>query len=210
MSQAQPIFQKSIKLTTPLFCPKCSSKNVGKNGKNSSGSQSYICKQCKKIFTPVVKEEVERVVNPKLEYLKDIWDCRCLGIDGGVGKSSYKLNFTHLFQPRLRKTAKAYLKVCLSSITFASVQEKLYSLRRLSSFLTSDYPRIEPEDIDRKVITDFTIHLASLKLASSTRYKILSDTRLFFDAAYQNKWLNVSRYLVRPEDFPKQEKSVPR
>lgn len=208
MSQTNAIPQNQVK---PLICcPRCGSDQYRKNGRNEgSGTQSYRCKECSKTFTPV-EEKPELVVNPKVEYSKDIWDCRRLGIDGGVGKSSHKLNFTYLSQPWLRETAKKYLKMCLSSITFASTQEKLYSLRCLSRFLSKDYPEIRPSEINRTVITEFTIHLAGSNLAPSTRHKILTDSKLYFDACYQNEWLDVSRYLVRQEDFPKIPKSIPR
>nr|WP_223278196.1 phage integrase SAM-like domain-containing protein [Nostoc sp. 'Peltigera membranacea cyanobiont' 232] len=158
----------------------------------------------------LIQESKEVSVNPKHEYSKDIWDCRALGVDGGVGKSSYKLNFAPIKQDWLKETAKTYLKVCLSSITFASVQEKLSSIRKLSKFFSENYPNIIPEKINRDVITEYTIYLASQKLASSTRYKCISDAKLFFDSAYQYQWLDVRRYLVRPEDFPKIEKRLPR
>lgn len=210
MEQTEPIAlfpQTQIKQL--VACIHCGSDQCRKNGKNDSGSQSYRCRICGRGFTPV-EVKPEPIVNPQAEYQKDVWDCRCLGIDGGVGKSSYKLNFTPLTQSWLKQTAKQYIKMCLSSITFASTQEKVYSLRHLSRFLDQNYPNILPVEISRAVITEFTIRLASLNLAPQTRYKILCDTKLFFDAAYQFEWLNVSRYLVRQEDFPKRPKHLPR
>ncbi|MFN6558613.1 MAG: tyrosine-type recombinase/integrase [Nostoc sp. ChiSLP01] len=214
MTQNQPAVQKQNKVCQFINCPKCKSTSFRKNGKNSSGTQIYICKQCNKTFTPealaLIQESNEVNINPKHEYSKDIWDCRALGVEGGVGKSSYKLSFVPIKQDWLKETAKTYLKVCLSSITFASVQEKLYSIRKLSKFLSENYPDITPEKINRDIITEYTIDLASQKLASSTRYKCISDAKLFFDSAYQYQWLDVRRYLVRPEDFPKIEKRLPR
>ncbi len=193
-----------------IVCPKCGSNEYRKNGRNkSSKNQVYYCRQCDRSFT-LEKEKLEIVIDPQAEYLKDIWDCRYLGIEGGVGKSSYKLNFALLVQPWLREAAKRYIKMCLSSIVFASAQEKLYSLRTLSGFLRQDYPEIQPAEINRDVITNFTIYLASRKLAYATRHKILCDTKLFFDASYQLEWLDVSRYLVRQEDLPRVPKALPR
>lgn len=193
-----------------ILCRLCGGNDYIKNGKNkTSGTQVYWCKQCKKSFTPVpIKPRI--VVNPQEEYERDVWDCRRLGIDGGVGKSSHKLNFSELFQPWLKQTAKQYIKMCLSSVTFASAQQKLCALRKLSRFLYKDYPGIQPAEISRKVITELTIYLAGQKLSAATRRGLLCEAGLYFDACYQNEWLDVSRYLVRPEDFPKQEKHVPR
>ncbi|MBD2078321.1 tyrosine-type recombinase/integrase [Leptolyngbya sp. FACHB-17] len=194
-----------------LCCPNCGSDQYRKNGRNKSSNrtQIYLCKQCHRDFTP--SEPVAFfVVDPQSEYVKDVWDCRRLGLQDGVGRSSYKLNFTQLSQPWLKDTAKLFLKVCLSSIEFSSAQEKLYSLRRLSRFLVQAYPDIAPHEINRTIITEFTIHLASARLAPMTRYKVLCDAKLYFDACYQNEWLDVSRYLVRQEDFPKRPKHKPR
>lgn len=214
MEQVEPIailtaLPPQTQIKQPTRCPYCDGVQYRKNGRNDSGSQSYWCKSCSRGFTPVAAK-FEPIVNPQSEYQKDIWDCRCLGIEGGVGKSSYKLNFAPLVQPWLRETAKRYIKVCLSSLAFASAQEKLYSFRRLSRFLAQAYTEIQPAEISRSVITEFAIHLAGLSLAPQTRYKILCDVKLLFDSAYQFEWLNVSRYLVRQEDFPKRPKHLPR
>lgn len=200
----------SVPTSPELYCPNCGSDQHRKNGRNkTSRTQVYACKQCGRSFTRVESKPLF-VVDPQAEYEKDTWDCRRLGLEGGVGKSSYKLNFVEIRQPWLRQTAKQYVKLCLSSITFASAQEKLCSLRRLSRFLARDYPDIAPNEINRTVITEYVIHLAGANLAEATRYKCLTDAKLYFDACYQNEWLDVSRYLVRPEDCPKIPKRKPR
>jgi transposase-like protein len=37
-----------IRKTEVFHCPQCNSTNVVKNGKNSAGSQQYLCKSCRK------------------------------------------------------------------------------------------------------------------------------------------------------------------
>lgn len=34
--------------TVVFYCPKCKSSNVVRNGKNSAGSQQFLCKDCGK------------------------------------------------------------------------------------------------------------------------------------------------------------------
>jgi len=105
MGQAEPSILQ-IQIEQLIFCSQCGSDQYRKDGKNkSSGSQIYQCKQCGQSFTPAYAKP-EYVVNPQAEYAKDVWDCRALGIDGGVGKSSHKLNFTQLSQPWIKQTAK--------------------------------------------------------------------------------------------------------
>ncbi|WP_052055313.1 phage integrase SAM-like domain-containing protein [Myxosarcina sp. GI1] len=183
MNQPQPIHQNKQILINEIICPKCNSKNFRKDGIADSGYQTYYCKSCTRRFTPK-PEELEILVNPKLEYLKDCWDCRALGIQGGVGKSSYKLDFTSISQKWLKDVAKKFTKVCLSTLAFSSVQERLYALRKFSSFLRLEYYGIEAKNLSRSVITDFTIYLKAQGLASATRYKILSDLKVFLEAAY--------------------------
>lgn len=167
--------------------------------------------QTEKLIRYPTGEKPEWSVNPQAEYVKDIWDARALGVEPRIGKSSYKLNFSSLSQPWLRQTAKQYIKLCLSSISFSSTQEKLHNLRALSRFLAKDYPEIQPVAINRTIITEFTIYLAGLKLAPQSRHKILCEARQFFDTCYQNEWLNIPKYLVRQEDFPnKHTKHLPR
>lgn len=90
------------------------------------------------------------------------------------------------------------------------MQEKLYSLKRLSYFLAQYYPVIEPNEIDRNVVIEFRNHICGSGLAPSTQHKLIVEARLYFDACYQNQWLNVSRYLVRQEDVPRVPKPLPR
>jgi hypothetical protein len=91
----------------------------------------------------------------------------------------YKLNFMELRQHWLRRTAKQYLKMCLSTIVCASAQ------------VDQSSPGITPTAISPTVITDSTIHLARLNLAPSTRHKIICNAKLYFDACYQNEVLGV-------------------
>jgi len=37
-----------ISKTEIFYCPQCHSTNVVKNGKNSAGSQQFLCKDCRK------------------------------------------------------------------------------------------------------------------------------------------------------------------
>ena len=197
-------------VTRPFVCPECQGTAFRKNGKNYTGSQIYECKQCLKQLTPFTNiKKPNIVVDPQAEYLKDCWDSRALGMKG-VGDSSYKINFTPITQDWLRETAKKHCKVLLSSRTLSTVQERAYSLRKFSRFLNDNYHGIEPQDIDRSVITDFTLHLASQGLAPATRQNTMSSLRLFLDDTYMNKWLDVRRYLVRSEDFPAIPETAPR
>ena len=210
--------QREYKLLTELekkqiTCHHCGSDSFVKKRKSRSKEkhQIYICKKCSRHFTyNPNKLETTYIVNPEAEYKKNIWDIRNLGIPRSVGQYRYKLNFIGIEQPWLMVPAKKYVKFILGTLSFSSASEKLLAIKQFSKFLISYYPGISSHEIDRSVIIDFLAHLASGKLSVSTRCSRISGLKGFFEMTYQNEWLDVPRYLVRVEDFPKRPKAQPR
>ena len=196
--------------TPQLSCTHCGGPRFVKRRKDHKGDQIYLCKGCGRHFVDSEKKAKQFIVNPETEYLKDIWDIRCLGIEPGVGRYSYSLNFTDISQPWLLEATKLYTKFTLATTSYASAQSKLLAVRQFSLFLAKAYPSIEPPEITRKVILDFLVEVAGSNLAVSTRRKTIGGLRGLLEMAYQNSWLDISRYLVRDEDYPKQPKSTPR
>jgi integrase/ribosomal protein L37AE/L43A len=192
-----------------LFCHHCGSDSYIKRRKDSRGNQIYICKRCKRHFT-YNPNKFKAVVNPQDEYEKDVWDCRNLGIDVGVCRYTYKLNFSDIAQPWLLAALKQYIKYILATLSWTSGSEKLLAVKRFSRFLSTSYPSMTPSEIDRLVIVDFLGYLAGTDLSVQTRCITLGAVRGFLEFCYQNKHLDVRRYLIRHEDFPKRPKSLPR
>ncbi len=108
------------------------------------------------------------------------------------------------------EAAKRYIKLTLSTLSFSSGSEKLLAIKRLSRFLAESYPNISPQELDRSVVIDFLSYLAGTDISTSTRCATIGAIRGFLEMSYQNEWLEISRYLIRDEDFPKRPKSVPR
>lgn len=192
-----------------VSCLRCNSSNCIKAGKHpTAGTQQYRCKDCDRSFTLTTAKLFN--VNPEEEYQKEIWDCRKLGVDPGKGKQAYTLNFKGISQPWLLGPAKVYIKFTLSTQSFSSALNKLGSLRKLSAFLSEQYPSLEPAQLNRAVIIDFLAYLAKKHPKPTTRSHFLSDIRDFLDLCYQNEWLPVIRYLIRKEDYPRRPKALPR
>ncbi|MEH2325886.1 MAG: tyrosine-type recombinase/integrase [Nostoc sp.] len=192
-----------------ITCHHCESDKFVKKRKSDKGYQIYICKSCGRHFT-YNPDKIQFVINPEAEYKKDVWDCRNLGICPGVGRYNYRLTFLNISQPWLMDATKRYIKFTLSTLSFSSGSEKLLAIKRLSRFLAISYPNISPRELDRSVIIDFLAHFASTKLSTSTRCHTIGGIRGFLEMSYQNQWLDVSRYLIRDEDFPKRPKPLPR
>lgn len=194
-----------------IVCYHCGSRNYSKNGLNkSSGTQIYTCKVCGKSFTPVQSAKTEFIVNPQAEYELDVWDIRRLGIKDDIGRTSYKLNFSLISQPWFREAAKIHAKTSLPRLAIGSVQEALYSLRLLSRFFAEHYPGIQPSEITPEVMSTFAAYINAKGLAAATRSKVIGSAKTFFEACYQNEWIDVRRYIVRQEHFPKLPKAAPR
>jgi len=211
--ELHPIHQQQLAISQKqkqkIACHHCNSKIFVKKRKSKQGHQIYICKSCGRHFT-YNPNKTKIVVNPEAEYKKDAWDCRKLGISPGVGNYSYRLTFSNISQSWLMEAAKRYIKFTLSTLSFSSGSEKLLAIKRLSRFLTESYPNISPQELDRSVIIDFLSYLAGTYLSTSTRCMTIGAIRGFLEMSYQNEWLEISRYLIRDEDFPKRPKSVPR
>ncbi|ELS03576.1 site-specific recombinase XerD [Xenococcus sp. PCC 7305] len=206
----KPLTELEKKLIT---CHHCGSDSFVKKRKSRGKKrhQIYICKKCGRHFTYNPEKSAKvHIVNPEAEYKKDIWDIRNLGIPNSIGQYCYKLNFVGIEQPWLMTPAKQYIKFILSTLSFSSASEKLLAIKQFSRFLTLSYPEISSDGIDRSVVISFLAHLASSKLSVSTRCARITGLKGFFEMAYQNEWLGVTRYLVRKEDFPKRPKSQPR
>lgn len=209
----QPKHQKPLTIIQAkkqeINCRHCGSDKFVKRRFDDKGHQVYLCKSCGRHFTHN-PDKTQYVVNPEAEYKKDVWDCRNLGLSPGVGQYNYRLTFSNISQPWLLDTAKRYIKFTLSTLSFSSGSEKLLAIKRLSRFLDKSYPNISPQELDRSVIIDFLAHLAGTDLSTSTRCHTIGGIRGFLEMSYQNEWLEVSRYLIRDEDFPTRPKPLPR
>ncbi len=83
-------------------------------------------------------------------------------------------------------------------------------MTKFSEFLEIYYPSITFQKFTRKVIIDLIDFLNQKKLSSRTKNYYLSTLNTFFETGNINLWFNVPPYLIRPEDYGKPSKSLPR
>lgn len=194
----------------PILCSHCGSDRFVKRRKDYKGDQIYRCKRCGRHFVYNPNRRHESVVDPEGEYKKDVWDCRNLGVSAGVGKYQYKLSFKKIAQSWLLPPAKLFIKLSLSTLSFSTASARLLAIQRFSEFLAQFYPDTTPPEITREVMIDFLVRLSSENLSASSRCATIGSLRTFLEMSYQNQWLDVRRYLVRPEDYPQRPKAQPR
>lgn len=143
------------------------------------------------------------------EFPRDIWELRRLGIEGRK-----RLRFDGIPQPWLRELGKRFarwrLSIGRSPIqTYVDVQ----AVTRLARFL--DTPQMNVTSIaglDRAMLERYLADLATDPRALRSRSRDISSLSAFLDAIRRHEWdpdLPVSATFY-PDDFPKQEKRLPR
>lgn len=147
----------------------------------------------------------------QLEYDKDIWDLRNLGIEGNQSRSDYKMNFTRILQPWLRYAAKKYIKYSLALYSVGTAYNKLHALKQFSSFLNDCTPSILASDINRSVIVEYLSYLSSNGLSVNARRTSVCYLSIFLDLCHQEKWADIKTGgLIYRGDIPRLQKCQPR
>ena len=150
-------------------------------------------------------------LTPELEYEKDIWDVRSLGIEFNQSRADYKLNFTTISQPWLRQAAKQFIKYNLANQSWSENGAKLLAIKRFSQFIDKQYPYLQPEAINRYFVIDLITYLAASSLANSTRRAMLVHIRQFINLCAREEWLPITKeQLIYDNDMPKDPKHIPR
>ncbi len=196
-----------------LRCPRCGGiflHNKGKTNKGK-GSKKYQCKGCQKVFTENPLGKFIPNNDWQSEYEKDIWDVRNFGLEGHKTSAQYKLNFTPLCQPWLRRATKEYIQYSLATLTFNAARNRLQGIQRFARFLTEPYPNLTPLDISRSVVIDFLSYLAKAGLSEQTRIATIGSLRTFLELCSQYKWAEFPKeLLVYQGDYPKLKKPLPK
>jgi integrase len=147
----------------------------------------------------------------RLEYDKDTWDVRKLGLSLNPSQSHYRLSFTKIRQPWLRQAAKECVRYSLSIHSLSYTYSILAAIQVFSGFLDRFYPDIEASGIDRALIVAYIGYLSSQGFSESRRASFLSRLRMFLELCGTEEWLNVSqKQLIYDDDLPKRRASQPR
>ena len=142
-------------------------------------------------------------IQAELEYDKDIWDVRNLGIDFNRSRQDYKLNFTTITQAWLRQACKEYIRYTLATKTFNEALARLTGIRRFSKFLRDFYPLAAPTSLNRRIVVHFLSYLLEAGLAISTRSSNIGYLKTFFELCCRNSWIPITTAtLIFREDYP--------
>ncbi|MEH2312624.1 MAG: tyrosine-type recombinase/integrase [Nostoc sp.] len=211
--QPKPEVNKQIDLqivkdNTEPVCYRCGSSEYHKRGLTKAGKQRYFCLDCRRYFA----DDVD-YTNCKPNYLKlgdDVWDASVLGVKTRIYSQETKLVFLYFKQNWLKDTVKKFIRYKASNTSFRQLQKYIQKLGEFSKFLEIYYPLITFESLTRKVMIDFIDFLNQKKLNNETKNQYLGTINIFFETGKMNSWFDVPAYLIKPEDYGKLTKHLPR
>jgi integrase/recombinase XerD len=192
---------------TETFCHHCGSSKYHKKGRKA-GKQRYLCLVCRRYFG-----ENFDYLNYKPNYLKlgdDVWDASELGVKVRKYTGETKLIFIYFKQDWFKDTVKKFIRYQAINKSFGQLQKYIRHLGKFANFLEIHYPSINFLELNRKVIIDFLDFLNRSNLCVETKNKHLSSLKIFFEIGNINLWFDVPAYLIRPEDYAKRTKPLPR
>lgn len=192
------------------LCRWCGSKNFTRRSLSKAGKQTCFCKNCHKQFT-VGAERPDILIAPEeFDFNHDIWTTNHLGYEQGI-HSHDKINFSYIQQHWLKHYFKKFILYRASTrLTFSTLNTKVGFINVFSKFLKEiDYYQ-EFEGINRELIIQYFAYLKINKYSYSQHTHCISTLKTFFETGILNHWFNVEPTLIRPEDWLKRPKRLPR
>ena len=191
-------------------CTRCGANNCYRAGTAKTGKPVARCLDCAKYFT-VGGDYIAPLIAPeKFDFNHDVWTTEHLGYERGIHKHN-KLNFVHIEQPWLKYYFKQFILYLSSTrLAFSTLIGKISYIQIFSWFLVSIGYNQEFEGINRDLILQYFAYLKNNKYSYSQHTHCISTLKTFFETGILNHWFQVDPALIRPEDWLKQPKRLPR
>lgn len=192
-----------------IVCPECLSSNYKKAG-FSRGKQRYKCQDCSRQF---VITSFKKINIPKnFDFNNDVWKDEQIGLKRHLyrKRQSNYLNFSSIKIDWLKFNAKRFILYSASIRSWGTIGQYLIGFQSFYKFLEYIIFKGNIEDIDRELIIKYISYLAQQKLSSVTRGNRLSALSLLFETGSINNWFKIEPHLIRKEDYPKRDKTLPR
>lgn len=191
-------------------CTRCGGNNCYRAGTSKTGKPVAKCLDCAKHFTVGGNYIAPLIAPVKFDFNHDVWTTEHLGYEKGVHKHN-KLNFGYIEQPWLKYYFKKFILYLSSTrLAFSTLIGKIGYIQTFSRFLTSIGYSQEFEGINRDLILQYFAYLKTNKYSYSQHTHCISTLKTFFETGILNHWFQVDPALIRPEDWLKQPKRLPR
>ncbi len=194
-----------IKDNSEIDCYHCGSKSYQKNG-STRGNKKYRCKNCKRYFL-----EEKNISGKYLQGLplgEDVWHADELGLRVNKHRNEPKLIFVNIKQEWLKDSVKKFVRYSANNKELKTLKYFITSINTFSEFI-EQYPSLAWETLDRSIIIDYLAYLSSKQISWRTKQRKITHLKQLLETGKINSWFNISSYLVRPEDYPKNQKRLP-
>ncbi|NJL09234.1 MAG: hypothetical protein HC908_00385 [Calothrix sp. SM1_7_51] len=190
-----------------IFCYHCGSKKYHKKG-HKEDRQTYFCSVCRRHFYE--NRDFEKHKTSYLELGDDVWDASEIGVEIRSYRNESKLVFLYFHHVWLKNAVKKFIRYRATNKSFRRLKSHISDLMRFDNFRKIYYPTIDFKSFTRKVIIDFLDYLNQKNLGFETKNHNLGTLNTFFEVGNMNGWFDVPAYLIRPEDYAKRRKILPR
>jgi integrase/transposase-like protein len=195
-----------------INCRWCGSNNFVRKGltKKTNKLKCY-CTDCRKQFTVGAADRPNILIAPEeFDFDYDVWTAEHLGYEKGIHYHN-KINFSYIQQSWLKYYFKKFILYLSSTrLAFSTLNGKVSEINIFSRFLKERSYQQEFEGINRNLIIQYFAYLKTNKYSYSQHTHCISTLKTFFETGTFNYWFNVEPALIRPEDWSKKTKRLPR
>lgn len=192
-------------------CRWCGSKKYHKKGLDSKTKrQKFYCLKCKKQFTLGAERPDVLDAPEDFDFDHDVWTTDHLGYDRGIHYHN-KMNFSYIQQPWLKHYFKKYILYLSSTrLAFSTLNGKISHFNIFSEFLNEIGFNQGFEKINRDLVIQYLAYLKTNHYSYSQHTHCISTLKTFFETGILNHWFNIEPALIRPEDWLKKTRRLPR
>jgi integrase/recombinase XerD len=195
-----------------VVCRWCGGNNFRRKGiYKPTGKLKCYCLDCERQFTVGATANRDCLKAPEeFDFENDVWTAKHLGYEDGIHYHN-KLNFSGINQYWLKRQFKKFiLYLSRTRIEFSTLIGKISYTKHFSKYLEVVGYYQEFSGINRSLIIDFLVFLKTSQFSYSNTIHTLSTLKTFFETGVLNDWFYVEPTLIRPEDWPKKHKRMPR
>jgi integrase/recombinase XerD len=205
-----PYFRDDLDYFNNINCRWCGSNKFTLASLSKAGKQQCKCKDCGKQFTVGAEKPDVLIAPEEFNFDHDVWTADHLGHNQGIHYHN-KINFSYIQQPWLKYYFKKFVLYMSSTrLSFSTLVGKVSDINVFSNFLNQITYRQEFEGINRGLIIQYFTYLKTKKYSYSQHTHCISTLKTFFETGVLNHWFNVEPALIRPEDWLKEHKRLPR
>lgn len=196
-----------------FICPSCQARNIYFDSINKEiGKKRFKCRSCRKRYNESINLSFQNIsaVSGKtprpisFDFSSDRWDLRSVNPNfDALDITISNIDFSSISLDWFKSAVKKYiLHLCKSESSFSRITSHLSSLRFFGRYLEKVHIT-GFKDINRSLMINYVI---GEKKNIKTK---ISALRTFFLVGTEKAWFEISRDIIRDEDYPKKRQGNP-